>query len=244
MKTIFSQDHGSDEIWKVIKDIPYYSISNFGRIKVTNSKDKYASCHKDKDGYLITTLKGKTIKVHRLVAQYFVKNNNPELYDCINHIDEDKTNNIYTNLEWCDRKYNNNYGTKNDRCSKTTSYGEVYEYDLKGNIINVYNSLEYVAKNIKHGQGIKDAIKKNTFNRYFGGKYYFYYNEKFDANRIKQRLYIVVDMNNTVSILFVGSRKDIAKYFNISVSKFDNIKVVADRNNRNIIINNCIVKHL
>lgn len=48
--------------------------------------------------------------VHRLVAITFIDNPNglPE----VNHMDEDKTNNAVWNLEWCDHKYNNNYGSK------------------------------------------------------------------------------------------------------------------------------------
>lgn len=241
---IYCKDHGfDDEIWKVIKEVPYYSISNYGRIKVTNSINKYASMHLDKDGYYITTLKGKTFKVHRLVAFAFCYNPNPNIYNCVNHKDENKLNNYYSNLEWCDVIYNNKYGTKNDRTSKTKSFGEVIEYDINGNIINIYNSLEYVAKNVKHGTGIKDAINKNTFNRYFDGKYYFYYNEQFDSKRIKQRIYVLYNKNNT-DIIFKGSRKDIAKYLNITVKKFDNIKTVAIRNNKDIVINDYIIKYI
>lgn len=48
--------------------------------------------------------------MHRLIAITFLENPNnlPE----INHIDEDKTNNSVSNLEWCDHTYNNNYGSK------------------------------------------------------------------------------------------------------------------------------------
>ena len=57
---------------------------------------------------LFRSVKNKYI--HRLVAEAFIER--PDgLYE-VNHLDEDKKNNIVNNLEWCDRKYNNNYGTK------------------------------------------------------------------------------------------------------------------------------------
>lgn len=63
-----------------------------------------------RSGYLYIILwennKHKTYKVHRLVAQYFVENKNPEKFTCVNHIDGNKTNNHFTNLEWCDLSHN------------------------------------------------------------------------------------------------------------------------------------------
>lgn len=41
----------------------------------------------------------KTYLIHRLVAEAFVENPNPEIYDCVNHIDGNKLNNIPGNLE-------------------------------------------------------------------------------------------------------------------------------------------------
>lgn len=49
--------------------------------------------------------------VHRLVAETWIPN--PYCLPCINHIDEDKLNNCVGNLEWCDRSYNVNYGSRN-----------------------------------------------------------------------------------------------------------------------------------
>lgn len=43
-------------------------------------------------------------RVHILVAKAFVPN--PEGYKTVNHIDEDKENCVYTNLEWCTQQQN------------------------------------------------------------------------------------------------------------------------------------------
>jgi|SaaInlStandDraft_7_1057024.scaffolds.fasta_scaffold51288_3 hypothetical protein len=65
----------------------------------------------DKDGYLRVKINndcGKSIHtgVHRLVALTYLVNplSKPE----VNHIDEDKTNNALSNLQWVTRKENEN----------------------------------------------------------------------------------------------------------------------------------------
>ena len=80
----------------------------------------------------------KSYYVHRLVAQAFLPN--PNNYKEVNHKDENKTNNVVTNLEWCDRLYNVRYGTGIERRSKTQSK-PVLQYDLKGNFIKEWKSV-------------------------------------------------------------------------------------------------------
>ncbi len=61
----------------------------------------------DKKGYYNVCLfkNGKhNKKVHRLVAEAFLENNNN--YPCINHIDGNKLNNNVENLEWCTYSHN------------------------------------------------------------------------------------------------------------------------------------------
>ena len=111
------------EEWKDIAGYEgKYQVSNLGRVK-SFYKNKYGKIRKlktDKYGYKRINLskdgKGKTYLVHRLVAEVFIPN--PNNYPEVNHIDEDKTNNCIDNLEWCDSKYNNNYGTKSEKARK------------------------------------------------------------------------------------------------------------------------------
>ena len=52
--------------------------------------------------------KVKCVSIHRLVAEAFIPN--PLGLSQINHKDENKHNFSVDNLEWCDAKYNMNYG--------------------------------------------------------------------------------------------------------------------------------------
>lgn len=124
-------------IWKDIKGYEnLYLVSTNGDIK-SNYSNKIIKPRKDKDGYHIINLYKnkvcKTFKVHRLVAEAFL--DNPYNYKEINHINEIKNDNRVENLEWCSRKYNNNYLNKNKTISK-----EVYQYDLNGKLINKFKS--------------------------------------------------------------------------------------------------------
>ena len=98
-----------------------YQVSNFGNVRSLNynktGQVKLLNPGKTTNGYLIVGLckegNRKHRFVHRLVAQTFIEN--PDNLPEVNHIDEDKTNNVVSNLEWCDRKYNANYGTGQQR---------------------------------------------------------------------------------------------------------------------------------
>ena len=64
--------------------------------------------------------------IHRLVAKAFIAN--PNRYPMINHKDENKANNIVTNLEWCDNRYNIRYSkAKKVGCYKDGKLIKVYD---------------------------------------------------------------------------------------------------------------------
>lgn len=110
------------EEWKDIKGYEgRYRVSSLGNV-FSCSRKRLLSVQTYK-GYkrapLYDGVKIKQCFVHRLVAEAFLPN--PDNLPEVNHKDEIKTNNCVENLEWCTRKYNNNYGTRSMKVSKKKS---------------------------------------------------------------------------------------------------------------------------
>lgn len=105
------------EIWKdAVGYEDFFMISNYGRVwsKRTNKEIK---TNVGKTGYksFVTKLGGRKsksicLRIHRLVALAFVKN--PEEKPFVNHMDGNKENNFYKNLEWCTQKENATHAYK------------------------------------------------------------------------------------------------------------------------------------
>ena len=138
------------EIWKDIKDYEgHYQVSNLSRVKsIKFGKERILKPVTDRHGYSIVGLwknnKQKTYKVHRLVAEAFIPN--PYNLPQVNHKDENPLNNNVNNLEWCNSKYNCNFGTRIERISKRRSK-TVLQYDLEGNFIREWKSTAECGRN-------------------------------------------------------------------------------------------------
>lgn len=95
------------EIYKKI--FGKYEVSNLGNVRNSNT-GKILKPIEDKYGYLCVCLheRGKNYykKIHRMVAQAFVENKEDK--HCIDHIDGNRKNNVYTNLRWVTPKENSN----------------------------------------------------------------------------------------------------------------------------------------
>lgn len=95
-----------------------YQISNFGRLKslARGTRDEIICKLKHtKNGYVYALLsvsgknkdyKFKSIGVSRLVALTFIENPDPSVLTEVDHIDGDKKNNHWTNLQWIEHDSN------------------------------------------------------------------------------------------------------------------------------------------
>ena len=127
------------EIWKdVIGYEEQYQVSNLGNIRSKNrtivdclGRRRTLKSHKiriqtSRIGYKQVLLhkngEMRTHLVHRLVAEAFIPKTEMDKSE-INHKDENKANNFADNLEWCNHKYNINFGTRTEKTSK-----KVYQY--------------------------------------------------------------------------------------------------------------------
>jgi hypothetical protein len=100
-----------------------------------------------------------THKIHRLIAAKFLPN--PDGLPDVNHLDEDKSNNHYSNLMWCTRKHNINYGTGRAR------HAEACGHSVIGPTGNRYESVAEAARATGvHRSTITDRVQKG-----FGWRY-------------------------------------------------------------------------
>lgn len=171
-------------MWKEIQGYEgLYSINELGEVlshgktKCGNRggirKDKILKTNLNKYGYLTVSLqksyKVKTLKIHRLVALYFIPN--PENKEQVNHKNGIKTDNSIQNLEWVTHSENIQhsytvlkrvgnrlglFGIDNDKSKK------VKQYSLDGNLLNIFSAQKEAEREtgIRQGKISSVCLKK------------------------------------------------------------------------------------
>lgn len=171
-----------EEIWKDIKGYEgMYQISSQGRVKSLNYKNtgkEHILLQWYNKGYnRIGLMKNGILKmylVHRLVAEAFIPN--PNNYPCINHKSEIKTQNNLENLEFCDAKYNNSYGTRTERASKKQINRKdcskvILQYDLYGNFIKEWVSTKEIERQLGYSHSNISKCCKGKAKSAYGYKW-------------------------------------------------------------------------
>lgn len=148
--------------WQPIEGYPEYWISDLGDV-YSEKTDRILKPNPAGRGYLAVTLmdeqhKPHNVKLHRIVAETFcVKPDSDEPLE-VNHIDEDKTNNKASNLEWVSHLYNVRYGTGIERGGKQVILTN--NYDTTD--IHYFSTMTEAAKWLGCGIGqVSAAYKRN-----------------------------------------------------------------------------------
>lgn len=123
-----------------------YAINKNGQVINIKTGKMLKSIKQTNNGYCFYVLsignhKQVEVSAHRLVATIFIPN--PCNYPCINHKDENKSNNSIDNLEWCTWSYNCTYNQKhinNGLKLRGRHLSEEHKKHLSESLKNFYNS--------------------------------------------------------------------------------------------------------
>lgn len=130
-------------LWKKIivdNEETVYSISDIGEVR--NDKTQKILSQRTQQGYKHVTLainkKGKSFRVHRLVALAFIPN--PDNKPFVNHIDGCRSNNNVNNLEWVTPSENTQHAVRTGLMLPSKEKA-VIQYSLDGYKIAEYKSI-------------------------------------------------------------------------------------------------------
>ncbi len=166
MKIFYNKKLYIEEFRQVYHKNNYYPyiISSFGRIfSIYYNKTIYDNIYLKEmkptisnHGYKVIGLSLNkeilTCKIHILVAEAFIHNDNPIKNNIVNHKNGKKLQNYYWNLEWCDHQYNTIHAYKN---------GLIKQKQGEESNKNVYNnkSIKKVCELLENNIPVKEISK-------------------------------------------------------------------------------------
>ena len=132
-------------IWKPYPDYPFIEANQFGEVRTRDRvvpvkggskrlvKGRVLKQSNNGHGYMVVefSMNNKTVQlyIHRIVASAFIPN--PDNLPQVNHKDNNRANNAVSNLEWCDRQYNEAYKKKFGTSQAEVSGKSVFAVNLE-----------------------------------------------------------------------------------------------------------------
>ena len=155
MEEIWKDIEGYEGIYEVSSlgrvrsiDRDIYQVGRWGKVMKVRQPGKMIAQHTN-NGYKRVALyrdgQRKWSFVHRLVATAFVPNPDDKPY--INHKDENRSNNVPENLEWCTMAENNFYGGHVERTQSANIANRqaIEQVDASGNVVATFESIASAA---------------------------------------------------------------------------------------------------
>lgn len=214
----------ADEQWIQISypGLGRYDVSNYGRIRSRITGKILSTCQRP-DGYITVGLyyepsysqKVITMGIHRIVADHFLSPPRPG-QDTVHHIDYDRSNNHYSNLEWLSRSDNTRESQMRDHHGGFAARAVIIS---NGEQTRTCRSIREAAKIIgRCNSNVYDALQKQ---RLINGWLVQYVDKakppsaKVDYSRIR-RISAPVILTSETEELYFSSRMEAAKSLGVT----------------------------
>ena len=120
-----------------------YMVSNKGRFKYPCGKITFG--FKDEQGYMIIKINEIKYRVHRLVALYFIYNDDETNKIVVNHINENKSDNRVENLQCCTPSQNSQHSFRHKKV-QCSCYNITFDSAEEAANWLIYNGIKKYAK--------------------------------------------------------------------------------------------------
>lgn len=150
-------------------DFSKYEVHEDGTI-FSKTRNRNLKCYTSKRGYNYVCLRcnggySDTFQLHRVIY-YFFNGEIPEGMQ-VNHIDEDKSNNVLNNLNLLTPRDNSNYGARNEKIS-ISRIGKTWSEESKNHLREVKTQLHVLQYGLKTNKPIKIWLNAHEIERKLG----------------------------------------------------------------------------